>query len=168
MAYGTYDRHVVDNAVCDAQRATAIVLEASTGAILTKTVLEPITVSRFGFVPTVAFDYDTLVTEGVLTLYRYPAGVSGSKVALATIALEDDAAVGDIYFVDVDNKLGYADFNAGDQVVIEITTQAAGGTEVGDFQPFFTFNPRAEVTANQAKMHNRTDVPVTGNGEGDS
>lgn len=156
MAYGTYDKQVKHSGLVDQGMAAAIALEAAAGVILRDTQYEPITVTRFGYVPTVAFNYDTLVTEGVLTLYKYPVAAGTGKVALATIPLKDAALVDNIYYVDLDNALGKADIKAGEQVVIEITTQAVGGTEVGDFQPFFCFNPRAEVAANQSKMHNLT------------
>ena len=167
--YGTDDRQVVDLANDDAALATAIILEAATGAKLTKTVVEPITVTRFGFRPTVTFNYDTLTTKGVLTLYKYPAGNSGNKVALATINLEHGDLAGTQYYVNVDNKVvkatspatgvaprAGADFQAGDQVVIEVTTQAAGGTEVGDYQPFFCFTPRPEPHTMQDLVVDRT------------
>lgn len=160
--YGSYEKTVFDAAVGDAALATAIALEAALGAILTKTMNEPFVVTRFGYRPTVAFNYDTQVTEGVLTLYRYPVAGGAGKVALATIALKDAAPVNDVYYVDVPNpadatrRKGKAEIDAGEQVVIEITTQAVGGTEVGDFQPFFCGHPKAEVAANQSKMHNLT------------
>ena len=160
MAYGTYDKYVIDSAVVDAAQAAAIALEAAAAAILTHTVYEPITVTRFGFRPTVAFDYDTQTAEGVLTLYRYPVAGGAGKVALATIPLADLALVNDVYYVDVVNPpvaargKGRADIDAGEQVVVEITTQGAGGGAIaGDFQPFYCFNPRAEVEDNQSDMH---------------
>lgn len=160
--YGSYEKTVFDAAVGDASLAAAIALEAAAAAILTKTMNEPFVVTRFGYRPTVAFNYDTLVTEGVLTLYRYPVAAGTGKVALATIALKDAALVDNVYYVDVPNpidatrKKGKAEIDAGELVVIEITTQANGGTEVGDFQPFFCGHPKAETAANQSKMHNLT------------
>jgi hypothetical protein len=160
--YGSYEKTVFDAAVGDASLATAIALEAAAGAILTKTMNEPFVVTRFGYRPTVAFNYDTQVTQGVLTIYRYPVAGGTGKVALATIPLQDGALVDNVYYVDVPNpidptrKMGKAEINAGEQVVIEISTQAAGGTEVGDFQPFFCGHPKAEICANQSKMHNLT------------
>lgn len=172
MAYGAYDKYVFDSAVVDGALATAIELEAVAGAIFTKTVNEPITLTRFGFRPTVAFDYDTLATLGVLTLYRYPVAAGTGKVALATINLEDAALVNNVYYVDVASPAvpptkvdgvitvrgrNKADINAGELVVIEITTAATGGASIaGDFQPYVCFHPRAEVEDNQSLMHNRT------------
>lgn len=154
--YGSYDKTVFDAAVGDASLATAIALEASAAAILTKTMNEPFVVTRFGYRPTVAFNYDTQTTEGVLTLYRYPVAAGTNKVALATIPLKDGAAINDVHYVDVANPVvaargkGRAEIDAGELVVIEITTQAAGGTEVGDFQPFFCGHHKAETALNQA------------------
>lgn len=170
MAYGTYDRQVVDSSNDDHGRATAIALEAAAGAILTKTIVEPVSIDRFGFQPTVLFNYDTQVTKGVLTLYKYPFGVSGSKVALATINLEDGDLAKYTYFCDVDNKVveatspatgvaskGIADLEPGDQVVVEISTQAVGGVYIaGDFQPFVCMHRRAESTENLNYAVDRT------------
>ena len=172
MAYGAYDKYVFDAAVGDASLAAALALEAAAGLILTKTVFEPITVTRFGFRPTVPFDYNVQNAKGVLTLYRYPVVGGAGKVALATIALENLDLVDNVYYVDVPNPAvsptvvngvitvrgrNKADINAGEAVVIEISTAATGGGGIaGDFQPFFCWNPRAEVEDNQSKMHNRT------------
>ncbi len=161
--YGSYEKNVIDAAVGDASLATALALEAGAAAILTKTFFEPVSVSRFGFRPTVAFDYDTQTVEGVLTIYRYPVAGGAGKVALATIPLEDLALVDNVYYVDVPNppvvstRKGKADIDSGEAVVIEISTAATGGGGIaGDFQPFFCFHPRAEVEDNQSKMHDRT------------
>ena len=99
-----------------------------------------------------------------------PVKASGAKVALATINLEDGDLAGYEYVVDVDNLVvaaespysglqpkGKADLDPGDQVAIEITTQAAGGAGIaGDFQPFFCWHNRAESEENTAKLVNRT------------
>ena len=158
MAYGTYDKLVTDPG-CVVANPTAIELEAAAGAILvSRPLMEPITVTRFGYAVTVAFDYDTQTTEGVLTLYRYPLGNASNKVALATIPLQDALAAGRVAFCDVDNPpvaadlKGKADFNAGDIVAIWISTQSVGGTELGDFQPYYCWHPRAEVSENQSLM----------------
>ena len=158
--YGSYEKKVFDSSVGDAALATAIALEAAAGAILTKTMNEPFVVTRFGFRPTVAFNYDTQTAEGVLKIYRYPVAAGTGKVALASIPLKNAAEVNGVYYVDVPNppvaarKMGRAEINAGELVVIEIATQAAGGAAIaGDFQPFFCGHPKAEVCANQAKMH---------------
>jgi hypothetical protein len=163
---------VLNPAIGDASLATAIALEAAAAAIFTKTMEVPGVVRAFGFRPSVAFDYDTLTAEGVLTLYKYPAGVSGSKVALATIALEDAAEAGKFYFVNIQaqavrpyvesgTRYPAADpsayYNAGDQLVVEITTQAAGGGYIaGDFQPIVLYNNRGEAVGNQSMLVDRT------------
>jgi len=172
MAYGTYDRQVIDSSVDDHGQATAIEMEASTGAILTKTAKEPMSVDRFGFLVTELFQYHTLTTIGVLTLYKYPQGVAANKLALATINLEDGAQVGCLYYVNVDNKclpavypytgvkdVGIADLNPGDQVVIEISTQGVGDIYVlGAFQPVFFWHNRAEDPGNMTQVFDRTPV----------
>jgi len=295
MAYGTYDKFIGDLSNDDSALATAIILEAAVGAKLTKTVVDPLSVTRFGFRPTVAFNYDTLTTKGVLGLYKYLQGLvcmdlptaltmcnllvrtmnahavdddihaaiddvnfpvdeapavnlaslltkvnllqtayaahnvdanlasawvfhraqvnhalanatpsttlalaiaklndmvakynlhdlsavthyygdrhSAMRIELATINLEEGDQVGVTYYVNVDNKvqkavgpasgvasLGVADFQPGDQVVIEVKTAAVGGTEVGDFQPLFWWHPRAEAHYTMDMAVDRTPV----------
>lgn len=158
--YGSYAKKVYNSIQAEAGLQTAIALEATAGAKLTVFMEEPFLVTRFGFRPTVLFDYDTQTAEGILTLYRYPEAAGTNKVALATIPLKDGAAAEEVYYVDVANpivvarKMGRAEINAGEYVVIEITTQAAGGGYIaGDFQPFFAGHHKAEVALNQSKMH---------------
>jgi|GEM_PF-5875728 len=156
--YGSYGKELVLNmANDDTAKATAIALEAVAGVKSTWTILEPITVTRFGIRPTVAFNYDTLVTKAVLKLKKYitPGSATG-EVELASITLEDAWAVGHVYYVDVSNLGGKADIKCGEQLVAEVTTQGAGGTEVGDYEIYIAGNPRAEVAANQSYMHNVT------------
>ena len=170
MAYGTYDKHVFDAAVGDASLASALALEAGAAAVLVKTMVEPVTVTRFGFrVMADTFNYDTLSVLGKLGLYKYPGGPGdvSNKVKLGEIYLTEGLLAYNVYYVDIDNKLDVADIKAGEAVAIHIDTAAVGGTEVGDFQPFFCANPRAEVVGNQSLMHNVTPAVITGNGAAD-
>ena len=168
MLYGE-EIFVSDRAKDAATATTAIALEASTGAIYTRTMNIPGVVRRFGFSPTVLFNYATQTRKGVLTLYKDPAADSSKKVALGTINLEDADAVGMVYFSDIQNKVvdqvpvqpGNAQYNAGDQLVVEITTQAAGGGGIaGDFQPLMWWNNRGENTGNQGQLVDRTPAIV--------
>jgi hypothetical protein len=98
-----------------------------------------------------------MVTPAKVALKKYPTyGSATGAVTLAEITLLQGWQAGHIYYVDVENALGKADVKAGEQLVIEVTQQGAGGTEVGDYQPFFAGHPRAEVAANQSYMHNIT------------
>lgn len=139
-------------------------LTQAKASILDDLTPEPITVTRFGFVPTVVFAYGTNPTQGVLTLYRYPVAGGAGKVALATIPLTDLAVVDNVYYVDVVNPpvktrgKCRAEIDAGERVVIEVTTQAVGDTGTGNFQPFYTFHPRDDVQASQTKMHNQSTL----------
>jgi len=160
MLYGEGIREV-DAAIGDASLATAIAFEAAAAAILTKTMNTPGNVRAFGFRPTVTFNYDTMTAQGVLTLYKYPAGVSGNKVALGTLKLVNGYVAGKIYFISVssapadtspspDNP---AKYNAGDQLVIEITTAATGDAGIaGDFQPLIWVHDRGENVSNQGQL----------------
>lgn len=161
MLYGE-EIHLIDSAMDDSARNTANALEAATGAIRPlQTMLEPGSVLYFGYVPTVAFDYDTQTAEGVLTLYKYPAGVAGSKIALATIPLVDDAVASTVYQVLVNDVppnvvptvRAYSDFEAGDTLAVWITTQAAGGGAIaGDFHAFIKIQRRGENYDNQDNL----------------
>jgi hypothetical protein len=166
MAYGTYDKEVLHTIHSNAAQETAIALEAATGVKFTYDLVEPITVTRFGIKPTVTFDYDTMTTEAVVKLKRYITyGSSSGAITLATVTLKQGWVAGNVYYVDVPNIPDYtdqftavnpADCKAGEQLVVEVTTQGAGGTEAGDWLPYICYNPRAEVAANQAAMHNVT------------
>ena len=170
MPYSQDDHYLVNSSGDDHGMATAIELEAAAGAILTKSFEHPVTVTRFGYRVTELFQYHTKTTEGVLGIYKYPGCVSADKVLLGTITLKDGDAVGDCPFVDLDNQVvaavspytglapyGVCDLEAGDQVVIEITTQGVGDAYIlGEFQPFFCYHPRAEAEDNQPRMINRT------------
>jgi hypothetical protein len=162
--YGFYDKSIVIEGDGVVANPTAIVLEAATGVKLaSRPLLEPITVTRFGYQAAVAFAYDTQTAEGKLSLYRYPLGNASNKVLLQTILLKDATPIGSVCYADVPNPpvtadaKGNADFNVGDIVAIWVTTAATGGGGIaGDFQPYFCGHPRAEVAANQSLMVNLT------------
>lgn len=157
MAYGTYDKSVLLPCHSNAGQETAIALEAAAGVKFTYDVVEPITVTRFGIKPTVAFNYDTMTAAAVVKLKKYVTyGSSAGEVELASITLVQAWAAGNVYYVDVENALNAACVDVGEQLVVEVTTQGAGGTETGDWLPYIMYNPRAEVAANQAAMHNIT------------
>lgn len=94
MMYGE-ELHVINNAIGDAQLATAVVLEA-TGVILEKHMELPGVALYFGFRPTVTFDYDTQTDEGILTLYRYTKTI---QTAVLGNAAGTGYAVGDLLAV---------------------------------------------------------------------
>lgn len=161
MLYGE-ELHVLDNAIGDAQLATAIALEAATGAKFSKTMVVPCTPLYFGFFVTVTFAYDTQTTEGIITLYKYPLGVSGSKISLGTMRLVNGYLQYHSYMIAVSQVppnvvptvRAYADCNVGDVLAIEVTTQGAGGQAIaGDYQPFVIIQHRGENDANQTGLH---------------
>jgi hypothetical protein len=180
MAYGTYDKYVIDGGVLPANMANAANANGSPAAVLAYPVKEPITVTRFGFYPVANITYGATPTYGILTLYRYPQGANTNKIALASISMGGPGSVanttwvptvGKVYYVDVWNWpmkanfgpndpytgiwfKGMADFDAGDTVAVEITTQ--GNSNAGTFQPYFTWNPRAEEQFNQPCLVNLT------------
>ena len=178
MAYGAYDKFVFDAAVGDASLATGINVNCTVlDLTFIKTMVEPVTVTRFGFRPTTLFNYGTNPTEGVLSIYRFPTYHNGAStlptdaVLLATIGLEDAAVVNGVYYVDVPNPVveatkvagvitvrgrNKADINAGEQIAVKVSTAPVGGTKAGVFQVFVCYHPRAEVADNMALMFDRT------------
>jgi len=163
MLYGEGIKEI-DAAIGDASLATHIALEAAAGEILAKTMNTPGFARAFGFRPTLAFNYDTMVTQGVLTLYKYPAGVANNKVALGIIALVQGDVAGKIYFTRVSNIPALtvppsqppANYEAGDALAVWISTQGVGGTETGEFQPIIWVSDRGENIPNQGQLVNRT------------
>jgi hypothetical protein len=145
-------------------------MNATTGAKYTALMLKPGVVRAFGFVVTTGFDYDSQNAKGVLTLYRYPGNNSANKVALQTLTLEDAIAAKKVVITDVPNVVtnevptnpGKAHFNIGDSIVVEITTQATGGTYIaGAFQPFIHYHNRGDSYNAQPQVVNQTPA-ITG------
>jgi hypothetical protein len=165
MLYGEGIKEI-DAAIADAALATAIVLEAALNTVvLLKTMNTPGFARAFGFRPTVTFNYATLTAKGVLTLYRYPAGVAGNKVALGTINLEDGDVALKEYFRKVSNTPALtvppsqppANYEAGDVLAIWVTTAATGGGGIaGDYQPLMWVSDRGENIPNQGQLVDRT------------
>jgi hypothetical protein len=159
VQYGSYDGNIwlsffnVDTAAGAAvTRPSDIALEAAAGDMtgMTWTINFPARVIEFGYHVTVAFDYDTLVTTGVIALDKRVLSESDTgRVEVVRLNL-------------VDGLAQYASCRApralvgstagnlepGDQLVCEIVTQAVGGTEVGDYYPYVVIAPRAETPRN--------------------
>lgn len=155
MGYGAYDKMVGHLGDVDSVLPTALALEASAAVKGVQTALVPMQITGFGFLVTVAFNYDTQTTEGVIALKKYVAfGSSVGAKTLATLKLTDALAAGKVVFKDISSADGLV--KPGEQIVIEITTQAAGGTEAGDFQPFYTWHPAAEVAGNCSAVVKQT------------
>ncbi len=150
MPYGTYDRHthIFQDDSDGIDDIHQLEVAASSPSDLFD-VVDPITVTRVGIIATVAFNYDTLSTVGVVTFYRLTTyGDTGTRVAFGTITLTDGIAIGQV----IKRDINPVDLNVGDQIEMVITTQAVGGTEVGDWKSFVCFHQRAEVTANQLQQ----------------
>ena len=153
----------------DDMAVTAIDLNAAAGAtakILTVTF--PLAPFYFGYRPVTAFDYHTFTTQGVLALYRYPAGSAAAKVLLAEIDLADAAAIGELYAVKVSNKptntpdhghasAPVANCSPKDKLAVWIKTQAVGDSYIlGTFQPFLMCQYRGESFAGLSTWHDET------------
>ena len=150
--YGTYDFiHRFDKTnIWDPTVASAadIILEVATGdTLFIWTCLWPMEVLAFGYLVTVAFNYDTLVTEGVVALDKRVTYLSDTgRVEVCRIDLETALPLGDVRFV-LPNRTNIR-CAPGDQLVVEVITAALGGTEVGDWSPFVMCGVWAETPAN--------------------
>ena len=151
--YGTYDyiytfdkTNIWDPTVAS---ATDVILEVAAGdTLFIWTCLWPMQVLAFGYLVTVAFNYDTLVTEGVVALDKrvtYAENVIG-RVEVCRLDLEPALPLGDVRFI-IPNPTNIR-CHPGDQLVVEVVTAAVGGTEVGDWSPFVMCGVWAETPAN--------------------
>lgn len=146
--YGSYSKIV--EWLDDAATAVAVALEHALGVIRTFTRMEPGTITRFGIRPTVTFNYDTMTQAAIVALKI-------GTTEIARITLVNGWVAGEVYYVNVDNSLNRATYKAGDVVTVEVVQAGTGGGAIaGDFVPYFCFNHRGEVAANQPKMHNIT------------
>jgi len=155
--YGQYDiAHIlsfwnVDGLTTDF--ATALDLETAAGdTTYIWTVEYPAIVVDFGIRVTVAFDYDTLTTEGVVALdKRITAGSNTGRVEICRLSLPHGLAIGDIRTAPR-ARLGATArrVEPGEQLIVERVTTAAGGTELGDYYPWVALAPHDEEPGNCA------------------
>lgn len=90
------------------------------------------------------------------------------KVSLGTFSPAEGDVAGRLYIVKINNKVidqvpvqtGKAQYNAGDQLVLEVTGLAVGGTKAGTFQPYIIYSNRGENTENQVQLVDRTPAIV--------
>lgn len=149
MKYGTYDSVWVLGEHNQHDIASVdLALEVAAGdTTFTWVVYQPCRILRFGYFVSVAFNYDTQTTEGVVALdKRVTYGSDTGRVEVCRLDLEDGLSLGDVR--DIVPPTTNADCEPGDELVVEVVTQAVGGTEVGDWVPFVTLAPRAEVHGN--------------------
>ena len=153
----------------DDMAVTAIDLDAAAGATAKiLTITYPCAPLYFGYRPATDFDYHTFTTQGVLSLYKYPAGDASAKVLLGSIDLDDGAVTGEIYAVKIANtptagataghaKTPKADCGPKDKLAFWIGTQAVGDTYIlGTFQPFLMCQYRGESFAEMSTWHDET------------
>lgn len=149
MAYGTYDKYTQIFQCATHGIDLVSALEVAAGDLAIFDVVEPITVTRFGVLATVTYDYDSLTTQGQVSLDRRVAyGSDTGRVQLAVIKQADTTPAGTV----IKKDFNPVNLDVGDQLVLEAKVQAAGGTEVGDWKAFFCYHPRAEVMANQSEQ----------------
>ena len=113
-------------------------------------VVEPITITRFGIMPTVTFAYDTQTAEGEVALDRRIAyGSDTGRVELARVKSADTTPAG----TTIKKDFNPIDCDVGDQLVLEAAVAATGGDSIaGDFKAYFCWKPRPETTGNQPEQ----------------
>lgn len=164
--YGQYDAcHIlgfwnVDNLTTDF--ATALVLETAAGdTAYVWTVEYSAIVVDFGIRVTVAFNYDTLVTTGVVALdKRITAGSDTGRVEIGRLNLPNGLAVGDIRTAPRAALGSTARLvEPGQQLIFERLVTAVGGIEVGDYYPWVALAPHDETSENCAHWTIDTTTP---------
>lgn len=149
MAYGAYDRLSMPSSLSDAAQETAIALEAAAGDKFTYTVKRPIVVFGFSLEVTVAFNYDTMTTAAKVALdYRVTYGSDTGREQLCELTLPQGLAAGKFLYKEFAPKK----LLPGQQLVVEVTVQGAGGTETGDWLPVIDWAPAPETPANCPNM----------------
>lgn len=153
--YGTYNRFVLDDTACDESlggAVAAVLITAAAANIRTYSAKEPLRATRFGIQVTTAINYNTPTALAVVSLFkRVTFGSDTGRVLIGRFAIPDAQAVGRTIFIDI----GSADATvlAGEQLVVAVTTQGAGGGGIaGAYRPFVCFNQVAEVSGNQTNM----------------
>ncbi len=153
-----------------AEGGSPINMNAAEGAVYTRPINKPILVRAFGYRVTTGFNYNVLSDQGVVGLYRYPGGDSTKKVLLASMNLQDALPVNFVALCKVPNippddnpaGVGPALIYIGDELVVEVTDQALGGTYIaGEFQPFIHYHNRGYSEGNEPNLVDLTP-PIVG------
>lgn len=149
MPYGANDRFAMPAILNDAGQPTAIALEAAAGDKFVYTILEPCVVLAFRLLATVAMNYDTLTTAAKVALDRRVTFASDTgRVQLVELTIPQGLAAGKFLY----KKFAPVKMLPGEQLVVEVTTQGAGGTEAGDWLPVIIVAPVPETEGNIAAM----------------
>jgi hypothetical protein len=93
----------------------------------------------------------SVVSSGnvVVTFKRRPTlGSTSGEVTIGTLTMPSGAAAGKVYYKAVAPVVCLA----GEQIVVEVTTAAAGGSAAGNGQGFFDAEQDPETNANNPDM----------------
>lgn len=151
--YGTYDYiYVFDRTnIFDPTVASAATLALEVAAADTTFVWVapwPMQVLAFGYMVTVAFDYNVQVAQGVVALdKRVTFGSNTGRVEVARLELLDGLAISAVRFI-LPNRTNIL-LDPGDSLVCEVVVAATGGGAIaGDWVPFVMCGVRSETPAN--------------------
>ena len=152
-----------------AEGGSPINMNAGVAAVYTRPINRPILVRSFGYRVTTGFNYNVVNKQGVVSLYQYPKGSSANKVLLASMNLQDALAANFVALCKVANippdtnpaGVGPALIYVGDELVIEVSVQATGGTYIaGAFQPFIGYHNRGYSEGNEPLLVDLTPAIV--------
>lgn len=148
--YGTYDYiYMFHEANQENVTGVDLALEVAAGdTTFTWIAYWPMQVLAFGFMVTVAFDYNVQVAQGVIALDKRPTfGGDVGRVEVGRVELLDALAIGSVRYV-LPNRTNVM-VDPGDTLVCEVVVAATGGGAIaGDWVPFVMCGVRAETPAN--------------------
>ena len=148
--YGTYDYiYMFHEANQENVAGADLALEVATGdTTFTWMCYWPMQVLSFGFLVSVAFDYNVQTAEGVIALdKRVTFGSDTGRVEVCRVDLEDALAIGAVRYVLPPRANMFC--HPGDQLVCEVVTAATGGGAIaGDWVPFVMLGVWTETPAN--------------------
>ena len=150
MNYGTYDPiYILGESNQENVTGVDLALEVATGdTTFTWQIYWPCFVYAFGYLVSVAFDYNTQIVEGIVALdKRITFGSDTGRVEVCRLDLEDALAIGSVRYI-FPNRTN-VNCDPGDTLICEVVTAGTGGGAIaGDWVPFVLAAPRAEVVGN--------------------
>jgi len=128
------------------------IIPSNLQALTSAAVIQSFTVQAQCQVDQLFFAISTSVVSSgnvVVTFKRRPTlGSTSGEVTIGTLTMPSGAAAGKVYYKAVAPVVCLA----GEQIVVEVTTAAAGGSAAGNGQGFFDAEQDPETNANNPDM----------------
>lgn len=130
---------------------TPLNLAATAGNYAALAVHAPISLNRISFLVTTATTSGSVA--GAVSFVRFPTyGATTNSVAIGTLTIPTAAAVGAVYYKDLQTKGSFA-LNAGEELMVRIAVQQVdSGTAAGAGWVGFTYDPAPDAVGNQSNM----------------